>query len=151
MFFNCLKMTGENLKKLLKERDLTQEQAAKLFDVTRSAITKWVKMEKISEKTEALIYSKLNSLIKTDDELPDGVLWEHLRNLPVTPEMLNYKEEIRRGGKYLFPSKDYIINYLLGELDIKDRQILLLINQMREQDKRLSELLDIIKKWEKPQ
>ncbi len=49
-------MSGKELKKLLKLNGLRQEDAAKIFNVSRQTVSVWCKSEKIDDKIVKLIF-----------------------------------------------------------------------------------------------
>lgn len=63
IFFNYLIMNGKEFKKLLKLNGLTQEEAAKVFSVSRATICIWSKSDQIPDK----IVKTINDTFRVKD------------------------------------------------------------------------------------
>lgn len=50
IYFKSLTMKGKELKKLIRDKELSQEKAAKLLNITRQTLNIWCKMEEIPDK-----------------------------------------------------------------------------------------------------
>lgn len=60
-----MNINGKKLKIAIKSADLTQEQAAEKLNVTRQALSQWLKHETLSDEIIQNVKSKLNIDLKT--------------------------------------------------------------------------------------
>lgn len=64
-------MNGKNFKYILKINNITQEEAAKMLNVTRSTIARWCKMDNVSDEN----YNKIIDVFNKNgiNDLPNSI------------------------------------------------------------------------------
>jgi transcriptional regulator with XRE-family HTH domain len=139
-------MNGKELKKMIIQHGMTQEDAAKLFGVTRETVSRWCKSEKdlpiVSQKK---ITSKLRLQNQNISENNSG-------NQIQTNGDINNSSIHQDNRQYYSDSPDVLraqIEVLDERIKEKDAQIKEKDAQIKEKDAQIKELLSIVRELSK--
>lgn len=129
-------MKGKEFKQLLKLNGLRQEDAAKIFNVSRPTISIWCNSEEIDDKIVRLINEKFR--VKDPSISPISIVNGHsnvIGNNHSTIDMRSYNSD----------SPDV----LRAQIDLLDERIREKDAQIREKDAQIKDLHEIIKQLSK--
>ena len=125
-------MKGKEFKQLLKLNGLRQEDAAKIFDVSRQTISVWCKSDEIDDKIVKLIYERFRV---TDPS-----------NSPIS--LVSGAANVVGNSNSSIDNRQYYSDspdVLRAQVDVMEERIREKDAQIREKDAQIRELLEIIK------
>ena len=133
-------MNGKEFKQLLKLNGLRQEDAAKIFDVSRQTISVWCKSDKIDDKIVKQIFERFRV---TDPTISPISIVTGASNV------VGNNNSTIDNRQYYSDSPDVLraqIDLLDERIKEKDAQIKEKDAQIKEKDAQIAKLLDILSK-----